>query len=332
MGIGGITYTDGRGRRRDIDAASLDDFKSRLQSFAPRQRVTPPLPQIGAQAAQTARAVETMPGASVVNTRFGLALKGEENDPTVAGRKVYSSVDGSKGFHSLDEIDPDAGGRRVGAPLACDNDDPVSDSVDGFDGESFRTPMLSRLILRVDEVTGQLTLFEYQTELMASRGRRVYGVSGESRKVVGTWFPGGSAKPEEAKFHFKFKAEYDSGDEEWSYSIGEGAVQIGGYTYFAAEGEVALDAGTQYVCAVVTLGTGAVTFAAYASTAALNTAQSDMTKYIFPLYKVVDYKVELDYRPMPNAGCWEIAESVSNGGTSGGGTGGSGTSGEGGSE
>lgn len=328
MGIGGITYTDGRGRRRDIDAASLDDFKSRLQSFAPRQRVTPPLPQIGAQIAQTARAVETMPGASVVNTRFGLALKGEENDPTVAGRKVYSSVDGAKGFHSLDEIDPDAGGRRVGAPLACDNDDPVSDSVDGFDGESFRTPMLSRLILRVDEATGQLTLFEYQTELMASRGRRVYGVSGESRKVVGTWFPGRIAEPEEAKFHFKYThtVETEEGETEPTHtvSIGEGVVQIGGYTYFAQGGTVSnMDGGTRYVCAVVSLPGGSVTFNAYASTTALNSAQSDMSKYIFPLYKVVDYAVEVDYRPMPNAGCWEIAESVSNGGSSSSSSGGS---------
>ena len=129
-------------------------------------------------------------------------------------------------------------------------------------------------------------------------------------------------------FHFKYSSEYDPEEDETTVTIGEGAVQIGGYTYFAAEDEVLnMDDGTQYVCAVVALGTGAVTFAAYASTSALNTAQSDMTKYIFPLYKVVDYKVELDYRPMPNAGCWEIAESVSNGGTSG-----SGTSGEGGGE
>ena len=144
----------------------------------------------------------------------------------------------------------------------------------------------------------------------------------------------GGAPAAQPKFHFKYThtVETEEGETEPTHTvtIGEGAVQIGGYTYFAAEGEVSgMGDGTEYVCCVVTLGTGGVTFVAYASTAALNTAQSDMTKYIFPLYKVVDYKVELDYRPMPNAGCWEIAESVSNGGTSGSGTSGSGTSGSG---
>lgn len=142
----------------------------------------------------------------------------------------------------------------------------------------------------------------------------------------------GGAPAAQPKFHFRYThtVETEEGEIEPTHTvtIGEGAVQIGGYTYFSAGGSVAnMGSGTVYVCAVVTLGSGGVMFAAYASAAALNTAQSDMTKYIFPLYKVVDYKVELDYRPMPNAGCWEIAESVSNGGTSG-----SGTSGEGGGE
>ena len=125
-----------------------------------------------------------------------------------------------------------------------------------------------------------------------------------------------------ASFHFKYShsTATSGGQTTHEVTIGEGAVQIGGYTYFASGGAVAnMGDGTKYVCAVVAISSGAVTFAAYASTSALNTAQSDMAKYIFPLYKVVDYAVVLDYRPMPNAGCWEIAESVSNGGTSGGG-------------
>ena len=36
-----------------------------------------------------------------------------------------------------------------------------------------------------------------------------------------------------------------------------------------------------------------------------------MTKYIFPIYKLVNGEVAVDYRPMPNAGCWEVAESYS---------------------
>ena len=121
-------------------------------------------------------------------------------------------------------------------------------------------------------------------------------------------------------YHLRFisTTQTSNGQTTTTYSIGEGAVQIGGYTYFTAGGTITgMGSGTRYVCAVVTLASGTVAFAAYASTSALQTAQSDLTKYIFPLYKVVDYSVALDYRPMPNAGCWEIAESVSNGGGGG---------------
>ena len=120
-------------------------------------------------------------------------------------------------------------------------------------------------------------------------------------------------------YHFRYNhsASTSGGQTTHTVAIGEGAVQIGGYTYFSPGGSVAnMGSGTQYVCVVVTLASGAISFAAYASTSALNTAQSDLSKYIFPLYKVVDYSVMLDFRPMPNAGCWEIAESVANGGSS----------------
>lgn len=130
-------------------------------------------------------------------------------------------------------------------------------------------------------------------------------------------------EPDKHKSHFHFRfistTQTANGQTTTTYSIGEGAVQIGGYTYFTAGGTITgMGSGTKYVCAVVALASGAISFAAYASTSALQTAQSDLTKYIFPLYKVVDYSVALDYRPMPNAGCWEIAESVSNGGSGGG--------------
>ena len=114
------------------------------------------------------------------------------------------------------------------------------------------------------------------------------------------------------KFHFAYTVNDASNPP--VVHIGDGAVQIGGYTYFAGGGNVSnMGSGTRYICAVVALGSGTVTFKAYSSTTALRTEQSDMTKYIFPLYKVDDYEVELDYRSLPNAGCWEIAESVGSG-------------------
>lgn len=52
-----------------------------------------------------------------------------------------------------------------------------------------------------------------------------------------------------------------------------------------------------------------IEFVAFSTTQQLNAAQGDMTKYIFPIYKLVNGEVAVDYRPMPNAGCWEVAES-----------------------
>lgn len=57
----------------------------------------------------------------------------------------------------------------------------------------------------------------------------------------------------------------------------------------------------------------AIDFVQYPTTQALNNAQGDLTKYIFPIYKVVDGEIAVDYRPMPNAGCWEVAESQNGG-------------------
>ena len=125
----------------------------------------------------------------------------------------------------------------------------------------------------------------------------------------------GVASAPAAKFHFKYTHEESSsgGQTTHTVTIGEGAVQIGGFTIFASQGTVAsgLTSGTCYICAQVVLSTGAVSFVGYASTSAIQSAQLDMTKYIFPLYKLNDYAVVLDYRPMPNAGVWEDETLVS---------------------
>lgn len=150
----------------------------------------------------------------------------------------------------------------------------------------------------------------------------VDSTTGQTRTVKILATDDGSLSSDGRGFHFGYTKTASNGTT--TVTIAEGVVNIGGYSYFAAGGVVAgMGNGTQYVCAVVALSSGSVSFAAYASPAALNMAQSDMTRYIFPLYKVVDYDVEVDYRPMPNAGCWEIAESVSNGGSSSGASGGS---------
>lgn len=115
-----------------------------------------------------------------------------------------------------------------------------------------------------------------------------------------------------SKFHFEWTPGL-SGETPVGM-VGEGAVQIGGYTYFSEGGLVqGIDqehvSADWWVCTRVGLTDPVgIDFIAYDSLSALNAAQGDHSKYIFPLYKVNDLKVQVDYRPLPNAGCWELAE------------------------
>ena len=121
--------------------------------------------------------------------------------------------------------------------------------------------------------------------------------------------------PSEGKFHFRWSTTL-SGEEETATKIGhisEGVVQIGGYSYFSNGGDVPdVLSGTYLICVKCNLGSGvnSMEFVKYSDLSSLNSAQGDLSKYIFPLYKINDGEVIVDYRPMPNAGCWEIAESI----------------------
>lgn len=137
---------------------------------------------------------------------------------------------------------------------------------------------------------------------------------------------GGSGPP----FHFRYSHEVETAEGEsqptHTVTIGEGAVQLGGFTVFVAGGTVSgMGDGTKWICVQVALTSGSgssgstpagtTTFVAFSSTSDLNSAQLDVTKYIFPIYKVTDYAVVLDYRPMPNAGVWEDETIVDLGGS-----------------
>ena len=222
MGIGGVTYTDGRGRKRNLDVNSLEDFKAQFGAAArtPRQRVTPQLPAPGAAQPQPNAAPDTMPGSAVVNTRSGLALKGEENDPTVPGKKVYGSVNGVKGYHTLDEIDPLAGGgRRVGHDGSVNDasdETPDGDSVQGFDGQGFDVPVASRIALTGGE-DGVYTLYQFTRDLRFSSGRRAGGVSAEEKKEIGTILipADGAADAPDYPFAVKMVSSDSAGNEKY---------------------------------------------------------------------------------------------------------------------
>ena len=222
MGIGGISYTDGRGRRKNLDVDSLEEFKRQFGAapHAARRRAMPPLPV--PESGGAAPKPETMPGSAVVETHHGLALKGEENDPTVQGKKVYGSVDGVKGYHTLDEIDPvPGGGRRLGhddAASEAADDTPDGDSVDGFDGCPVSVPFVSRVSVTGGE-NGVYEIYQFQRETRYSAGRRAGAVTAEKKLEVGTIVArgGGSDAPDYPYAVKKLKGGADGDDP--SYGI-----------------------------------------------------------------------------------------------------------------
>lgn len=139
-----------------------------------------------------------------------------------------------------------------------------------------------------------------------------YNASAQSpSRLVRRDFAGGGGSP---PFHFRYQhsSATSGGTTTHTVTIGEGAVQLGGFTHFVSSGSVSgMASGTVWICVQIALSSGTGSFVAYQSTAALNAAQLDVTKYIFPIYKVTDYAVVLDYRPMPNAGVWEDETLVS---------------------
>lgn len=225
MGIhaGGCIYVGKDGKRRQIDlsaaAASPDGFRSLMDSLSqggatrPRRNapVVPPLPMPGSAARnEKPRESQPMPGSAIVDTRNGLALRGEENNPLVEGKKVYGSVDGRKGYHTLDQIDPDVGGgRRVGPPQTTDDEDESNDSMDGFNGEGMTVPSLTRL--HFSQIGRVCTLKQYESERKFSPGRRLAGASPEISRVVATWLAGGE---EEGVTPHPFDIEQDENSEQ----------------------------------------------------------------------------------------------------------------------
>ena len=111
---------------------------------------------------------------------------------------------------------------------------------------------------------------------------------------------------ENNKFLFPLTIEKDDESGLKTATIGAGAVQIGGYTYFVGEQQITGLYEDFYLCAVVNLPNGSVSMEQMESEEQIRQEQDDMDRFIVPLYKVSDGSVEIDYRPMPFAGTWEV--------------------------
>lgn len=108
-----------------------------------------------------------------------------------------------------------------------------------------------------------------------------------------------------SKFLFRIKFGVDEVSEEKKVTISEGAVQIGGYTYFVEEQQLVGLYESFYLCLFVDLSSSEATIEQIEDEDAMKAAQDDMGKFVIPLYKIVDGEVAVDYRPMPFLGIWE---------------------------
>lgn len=131
---------------------------------------------------------KVMPGGGVVDTPSGLCLRGEENSPLVEGAKVFASVNGSKGYKTLNEIDPPVVGPRIGPTFDEDSEDADNSSMDFTHAGS--AVIGGRVKMSVDPNNGEITFYQMMREIAWSAGGRITSMSGEMRRVVGTFTPG----------------------------------------------------------------------------------------------------------------------------------------------
>ena len=195
MGIG-ISYTGHDGKARHFDdpekaRAFLDSMGAaakRHTGEALREAVSRiPSPLRG----QDGRA-KVMPGGSVVDSHDGLCLRGEERSPLIEGVRVFASVNGSKGFKRMDEIDPPGSAPVCGPTFGCDSAD--EDSAEAKPGEAARIPFVSRTKMEKDEATGMVVLYEFIREMAFSPSGRMVGCTKERRRVVGSFLPGAAGE------------------------------------------------------------------------------------------------------------------------------------------
>ena len=231
MGIhaGGCIYVGKDGKRRDIDLSAAsrlpEGFKSIMDMLSP-----------GARGRLAKAGADT--GAGDPRAMLSGMMRGN----TLRGR-------GREEARTLEEMDPEAATVRVGPPVGCNEKDADGDLRVAPDGTGWRIPRLTRTFLEKDEHSGLVTLYEYQAEERKTPGGRTVGVTGEERRVVGSWMPGDGGDPSPYEVR-------DFGDGQcpmWAIHLPSNILMVAGKYVDVAEGLQAYDAGDGndwFVCPV----------------------------------------------------------------------------------
>lgn len=156
-----------------------------------------------------------LPGGGVVASPQGVCLRGEEQSPLVNGVQLYGSVNGSKKYHTIDEIDPRGQPHHVGAKHGDDTPEPNNEPVVANQPQSYQ--VASRIVAERDDIAGLLKLYELDKDVSTSSFGRTVGVTAERRRMVcAIRLPradDGDAGP--LPYEVRWDAELDDGDGGW---------------------------------------------------------------------------------------------------------------------
>ena len=233
MGFG-VKYTGPDGKKRSFEMDSVPRKGSELADIASGRGRFPDFRRSAEQDRRPAVAkteADVMPGGGVVKGRNGmLCLMGEESSPLIEGVRLFASVNGRKGYHTLDEIDmPSGGGARVGPAGECDQEDPVADHRQKSDGAGWATSVTGRLFAKREG--GHTVVYQYTKDLLVSPGQRLVGVTEERRRVV-------CLIPEGDGGDWPFKTKWVGTDEDggWAMYLPDGCLMVDDRNVSVSEG------------------------------------------------------------------------------------------------
>lgn len=191
MGVG-VSYTGFSGKSKQMvsqDTGDLGEIVGRSEQNAMRM-----LQQMSGLASahlgRGGRASEPRPmaGSAVTKGPNGICLRGEEMSPVVVGKRVYGSLDGRKGYHTLDDIDPKVDGPVVGGgPMVSldldqagvpKNEERKPDDKGGWRIPTYRTSLAAK----ISDDGKNVTIFSatYESDLLVTEGGRIFGKTKET--------------------------------------------------------------------------------------------------------------------------------------------------------
>lgn len=242
---------------------------------------------------------KVLPGGGVVVSQRGVCLRGEEDSPLVTGTKLFGSVNGSKKYHSIDEIDPKGEPHHVGAKHGDASVDPNNEAAVEKQSQSYQ--VTSRIVVERDDIAKLLKFYEFDKDVSTSSFGRTVGVTAERRRMICAirYLEGGGKTPPPGNFEPVF-AEDQSDHKTKLDDVGEGFCPFGRvfYSNVTVDSSAKIERGYIYLEVVHPVSSSSVPTiyvkGATGKPAFDNT--NDTSKSLIPLYFIDGGRIIVDYR------------------------------------